>query len=276
MTERTGRALVQAFKMIEQTPFEDSDLAHPQRPCEAPQPAGDGAGHLCQASKLAGGTLFSTMPGDILDEIVSTPRGRAFATLGSKTFLGSMKLIAATTDKLPGRNKAASAARRVSGRLVDAIGGESARLKGLGGASGTHLLGATFFSHVPMLFGPYGAKLCIAPVAPVAPEMILDRPDRRAMELEWQAKPAARCGARVLRVHVGEEGIAGVVCNDLATVPIEDASVVWPVQARPCVAVARITVAPQTAWSPAARRRATTAYRSPPGTAWPNTDRSAR
>jgi hypothetical protein len=40
-------------------------------------------------------------------------------------------------------------------------------------------------------------------------------------------------------------------CIDLATMPIEDASVAWPESESPYIAVARITVPRQDAWSPA-------------------------
>lgn len=39
------------------------------------------------------------------------------------------------------------------------------------------------------------------------------------------------------------------ICTDLETIPIEDASVIWPDDQSPYVAVAHITVPPQNAWS---------------------------
>ncbi len=92
--------------------------------------------------------------------------GRAFATPRPKKFLGSVKLLAATADKVPGLKKAVSAALRGAERRVEAFGGQSALLNGLGSHLETHLLGETFFSQAPMLFGPCMAKVCIAPISP--------------------------------------------------------------------------------------------------------------
>ena len=131
--------------------------------------------------------------------------GRAFATSGPKKFLGSVKLLAATTDKVPGLKKAVSAALRGAERLVEAFGGESALLKGLGGHPETHILGETFFSQAPMLFGPYMVKVCIAPVSPElteltdAPLNVNGKPNGlRDAVLEFFAhtpRPSGNCGS---------------------------------------------------------------------------------
>ncbi len=55
--------------------------------------------------------------------------GPAFATPGPKQFLGSVKLLAATTDKVPGLKKAVSAALRGAEQMVEACRGESALLR---------------------------------------------------------------------------------------------------------------------------------------------------
>lgn len=50
----------------------------------------------------------------------------------------------------------------------------------------------------------------------------------------------------------GEWELRVQLCADLETMPIEDASVVWPGAQSPYIAVARIVVGPQDAWSPLA------------------------
>jgi len=105
---------------------------------------------------------LSTTPGDMLDDNVSTPRGMAIKVIGvpgerlpdgqgdatqdfimvngpvflaptAKKFLGSVKLLAATTDKAPALKQALSAALRGAEKALETIGAESATLKGMGG-----------------------------------------------------------------------------------------------------------------------------------------------
>ena len=49
--------------------------------------------------------------------------------------------------------------------------------------------------------------------------------------------------------HGGEWEIRVQLCTDLETMPVEDASVLWPEEESPYISVGRITVAPQEAWS---------------------------
>lgn len=51
--------------------------------------------------------------------------------------------------------------------------------------------------------------------------------------------------------HGREWEVRVQLCTDLKTMPVEDASVVWPEDQSPYLAVARITVQPQHAWSEA-------------------------
>lgn len=138
---------------------------------------------------------LSSTPGDLLDDMVSTPRGLALKVLEAdgprlepadglreqdflmvngpvfnaptaNKFLRSLKLLSATTDKAPQAKKLLSGALRALEAMVEKAGGESATLKALGGHPATHPLGETYFTQVPMLLGPYMAKLSLAPVAP--------------------------------------------------------------------------------------------------------------
>jgi hypothetical protein len=137
---------------------------------------------------------LSTVPGDILDDSVATPRGLAIKVVGvqgprlegsegdvtqdfvlvngpafltpdGKKFLGSLKLLASTTDKVPTLKKALSALLRGSEKIIEAVGGESGTIKALGGHPQTHILGETFFSQAPIMFGPYMAKVSVVPVS---------------------------------------------------------------------------------------------------------------
>jgi len=213
---------------------------------------------------------LSTTPGDLLDDKVSTPRGMAIKVIGvpgerlpdgegdvtqdfvmvngptflapsAKQFLSSVKLLATTTDKAPGLKKALSAALRGVEKVLEAVGGESAALKSLGGHPETHPLGETFFTGAPLLYGRYMAKLSLAPLSP----------ELRALKdqaVDLAHKPNGLRGAVVdfMSSHAAEWELRVQLCTDLKTMPIEDASVEWQA---PWVAVARITAPAQAGWT---------------------------
>jgi hypothetical protein len=131
-------------------------------------------------------------------------------------------------------------------KLVEAFGGESAKLKALGGHPKTHILGETFFSQVPLRYGDYIAKLSVAPVSPDlialkdAPVDLKGHPDGlREAVVEFFRQHGATWEVRV-RVQL---------CVDLETMPVEDATVPWPEDKSPYVPVAHLTAGPQEAWS---------------------------
>jgi hypothetical protein len=218
---------------------------------------------------------LSTSPGDVLDDNVSTPRGFAMKAIGvegarlpgsegamtqdflmvngpaflapsAKKFLGSLKLLAATADKIPRLKRAFSALLRGTEKVVEAVGGASGTLKGLGGQPETNILGETFYSQVPFLYGPYMAKWSIAPVAP-ALQALKDAP------VDLSGKPDGLRGAvnDFFSAQAGEWELRVQLCTSIEKMPIEDASVVWSEDESPFVPVARITVASQVAWDDA-------------------------
>jgi len=216
---------------------------------------------------------LSTTPGDILPDDVSTPRGMGLKIIGvqgarvdgsegdttqdfvlvngpvfnaptAKKFAGSAKLLAATTDKAPNLKRLFSAVARGTEKAIEAVGGESATLKSMGGHPETHPLGETYFSQVPILFGPYMAKVQVVPVVPGltslkdAPVDLTDKPDglRDAVVSHF----ATQGGEWELRIQL---------CTDIEKMPIEDASVEWKEEESPFVTVARLRVAPQPAYT---------------------------
>ncbi|WP_213878756.1 catalase family protein [Pseudomonas sp. dw_358] len=234
--------------------------------------------HLAQGAFAKPGTValalrLSTNPGDILDDKVSTPRGLAIKLIGvegprlpgseadvtqdfvmqnakaftaptPKAFLKTLKLLAKTTDKGPGLKKAFSAVLRGVESAVEAVGGESPTLKSLGGHPQTHILGETFYSVVPFLYGPYYAKLSVVPVAPELKALtdqhvdFGDNPDglRAAVNAYFSA-------------HGGTWEVRIQLATDIEKMPIEDASVIWPEDLSPYLTVARIDVPAQPAWN---------------------------
>ncbi|MDY7540393.1 catalase family protein [Undibacterium sp. 5I1] len=217
---------------------------------------------------------FSTIPGDLLDDAVSTPRGMAIKLIGvngerlagseddvtqdfvlvngsptfgaprAKEFLGSLKLLASTTDKAPGLKKVLSAVLQSTEKVLEAVGSKSGKIIAMGGHPETNILGETFFSQVPILFGTYMAKLSVVPVSAGLVALtgaavdLSDKPNGlREAVVDFFAHNNAEWELRVQ------------LCTDIEKMPIEDASVAWPEELSPYLTVARISVPSQVAWS---------------------------
>jgi len=214
---------------------------------------------------------FSTLPGDILDDSVSTPRGLAVKVLGvdgprltgsesdttqdfimvngpafsaptAAKFLGNLKMLAATTDKAEGLKKVVSAVARGTESVIEAFGGKSPTITTMGGQKQTHILGETFYSQVPILYGDYIAKFSVRPIFDLS--LLTDAP------VDTSNPNALReAVSQYFRNHGGEWEFCVQLCTDLEIMPIEDATVVWPEDKSPYLAVARLTVKAQDSWS---------------------------
>jgi hypothetical protein len=136
---------------------------------------------------------FSTNAGDILPDTISLPRGLALKVMDvdgerlpgadgqtqdfvmvngpvfqNKTadqFLGNLKLLAGTTDKLEGTKEAMSKVLRGVNTVLSAVGIESPKVQTLGGAPNSDPLGETYFSVTPFRYGDYIAKFAVFPVS---------------------------------------------------------------------------------------------------------------
>ena len=137
---------------------------------------------------------LSTNAGDILPDIISLPRGLALKVLDvvgerlpgaegttqdfvmvngkvfqaktAEKFLGSLKLLAKTTDRMEGTKAVMSSVMRGVNSALEAVGIESTTLASLGGAPNVDPLGETYYSVTPFRYGDYVAKFTVAPVAP--------------------------------------------------------------------------------------------------------------
>lgn len=222
---------------------------------------------------------LSTSPGDLLDDDVSTPRGFAMKVVGvegdrlpgsegavtqdflmvngpaflkpdAKSFARSLKQLAATTDKAEGLKKVLSAVLRGTEKVIESVGGESATLKSMGGHPETNILGETFFTQTPFLYGPYMAKFSIAPVS----ANLLALKDAK---VDLKDKPNGLRDAVIdfFGANEAEWELRVQLCTDIEKMPIEDASVVWPEELSPFIAVGRIKVSKQQAWDAAESTR---------------------
>jgi hypothetical protein len=216
---------------------------------------------------------LSTVPGDIVDDIVSTPRGLAIKLIGvegprlpgsendttqdfvlvngpafgaptAEAFLANLKTVAKTTDRLEGLKKVVSAVARATETILEAFGHKSPLVLTLGGQPLTHILGETFYSQAPILYGEYIAKIAVAPVSHNLTVLT-------GQHLDMSGIPTALRQAveEFFDTHDAEWEIRVQLCTDPKTMPIEDASVIWPEDQSPYKAVARILVPMQNTWS---------------------------
>ncbi|MEO5686532.1 MAG: catalase family protein [Burkholderiaceae bacterium] len=216
---------------------------------------------------------LSTIPGDILPDDVSTPRGMAIKIIGvagerlpgsegdvtqdfllvngpsfgrpdAKSFASGLKLLAATTDRAEGAKQVLAAAFRGIERAVESLGGQSATLTTLGGHPETNPLGETYFSQVPILFGEYFGKICVRPASASLKALY-----KAPVDLKHKPDGLRDAVAAYFEEQGGEWELCVQLCTDIGAMPVEDASVVWDENASPFVPVARIVCGAQAAWS---------------------------
>jgi len=169
-----------------------------------------------------------------------------FLNAGPTEFVPGLKLLAATTDRVPGFKQAFSAALRGAEHLPEKSGTDSAGLKVMGGHPATHPLGEHFSSQTAFLYGPYMAKFALAPVA-VGLTRLHDVPLDVAHDPD-----ALRHAVRAYFAQQGAEWELRVqLCTNIEEMPIEDASSEWPDHLSPWQPVARIVAPPQSGWSAA-------------------------
>jgi hypothetical protein len=216
---------------------------------------------------------LSTSPGDVLSDAISTPRGiaiklldvqgerlpgdteqatqdflmvdgPAFLAPGPKKFLGSLKALAATTDKAPALKRGLAAVLRGAEHLVEAAGGKSPTLVALGGHALSSILRETFFTQVPILYGPYMAKLSLRPVS-----TNLDALKDKKLDVRHDDNAIRSDVVEFFGDNDAEWELRVQLCTNTHSMPIEDASVVWPESESAFRTVARLRIGRQTAWS---------------------------
>ncbi len=216
---------------------------------------------------------FAQGPGEVLSDSVSTHRGiglkvlgvegpklpghndasqdfvfatgAAFAQSSASTFLTAITGIEKGVGMPEAVKQAVSATSRVVNAALNAVGGDSPTF-GFFGHTKRNPLADAYFSQAAMRYGDYVAKMAVFPVSPEL-VAIIDQ------TLDTGADPDAFRHAAVehLRTHGATFEMRVQLCTDLDAMPVEDASVPWPEDQSPYVAVARITIPAQDAYSPA-------------------------
>lgn len=220
---------------------------------------------------------FSTNPGDLLPDSVTTPRGVALKIVGPEgermveghegertqdvllingpilgapgpeQFADQVELFGKHLDDPEQLKVAVSALSRTAEKAFEFFGKPNPTLVSLGGQAPTHILGETFNTQLALRHGDYVAKYALVPVGE----------NLRALtgtELDLRDPDALRDAIVAFFAHEGGVWhLAAQLCTDLETMPVEDGSVPWSEEASPFVPVARLTIEPQPAYTPERR-----------------------
>ncbi|SDK73095.1 hypothetical protein SAMN05192566_2260 [Methylophilus rhizosphaerae] len=231
-----------------------------------------------QARKLPLVMRFSTVPGDILKDKACTPRslaikiigvegerlsgseeattqdflfvnGSSFLSCSVQQFLSNLKSLSSTADSTSEFRQFLSRILQATSKLIESLSGYQAIIKTpdhpAQGSTETHLLGETYFSQDPALYGDFMAKFALVPVAPALIALT-----NKPIDLTFAADSLRKSVVDFFISHTAEWELRVQLCTDIDQMPIEDASVIWSPDLSPYIPVARITAKPQIAWSP--------------------------
>jgi catalase len=219
---------------------------------------------------------FSTNPGDILPDSISTPRGlatkvigvqgemlaghegnvtqdfvfvnaKAFSAPNAAEFLKQLRVLEQHATDSQTLKQIVSTTARLAEEALEAFGTESAALKGFGHPE-THILGETFTSIAPLRYGDYIAKIAFVP----ASENLRALTNKK---LDHSSDYSAIRDAVVdfFKTETAIWDIEAQLLTDLTKMPVEDGSVQWPEDSSPYVRIGTLTARPQDAYSPARR-----------------------
>ncbi len=171
--------------------------------------------------------------------------GPAFPQSDASTFLTAIKGLEKGTGLPEVIKQAVSSTSRVTNAALNAVGGDSATL-GFFGHTRRNPLADAYFSQAALRYGDYVAKMGLFPVSPELLAMV-------DHTLDTGADPDAFRHALVdhMRAHAAAFELRVQLCTDLDAMPVEDASVPWSEERSPYIAVARVSVPAQDAYSPA-------------------------
>lgn len=214
---------------------------------------------------------LSTNAGDLLPDAVSLPRGLALKILGTEgprlpgaagsaqdfimvngpvfqaktaeQFLGSLKLIAKTTDRLEGTKKALSGVLQTVNTALESVGVSSTTIQALGGAPNVDPLGETYFSVTPFRYGDFVAKFRLKPVS-----SSLTNLTGRIIDTSEDENAIRATVRQEMRKIAGTWEFQVQLCRDLHAQPVEDPSVEWKEDEAPFETVATLSVEPQDSW----------------------------
>ena len=180
---------------------------------------------------------------DTQDFVLAT--GPAFPQSSASTFLVAIKGLEKGTPLPEVAKQAVSTANRAANAVVHALGGDSPTF-GFFGHTKRSPLADAYFSQAAIRYGDYVAKVGVFPVSPDLVAMVDQTLDTGADHDAFRTAVVAH-----MQAHGAEFELRVQLCTSLERMPVEDASVPWPEDESPYVAVARLMLPPQEAYSPA-------------------------
>lgn len=217
---------------------------------------------------------FSTNPGDLLADSVSSPRGLAVKILnvegemlpshaGNSTqdlvcvnakvfgapnpagFVDQIKILDKTLEYPESLKQAVSQVARGTNAVLRAIGVHSGSLDNLGHPY-TNILGETYTTIAALRYGDYVAKLAIVPLSPNVTELA-----GKHIDAGHGFNPLEEFIKEFFKTNTATWAIQAQLALDVETTPIEDATKQWPEDKTPYQTVATVTVGPQESYSDA-------------------------
>ena len=215
---------------------------------------------------------MSTNAGDILPDAIALPRGLAMKVVGvegprlsdaagstqdfvmvngpvfqapnAEKFLGNLKMLAKTTDRMEGTKEVLSSVLQTVNKGLEAVGISSPAVQSLGGAPDVDPLGETYFSVTPFRYGDYVAKFRLKPVSVGLTELMGREIDTSVSENAIRETVQAE-----MRDIRAQWEFQVQLCRNIEDQPIEDPTVEWDDTDAPFVTVAIVSAGPQDSWS---------------------------
>lgn len=233
-------------------------------------------GLFAEAKSYGAVMRFSTNPGAILFDHISTPRGLAIKVVGvggemlpnhagqatqdfvfnnsstfhspnGKDFLKGLTLLDKHANDSEASKQLVSSVAQTAEEGLELIGQKSPLLKGFGSPP-IHPLGETYHTAVPLRFGIYFGKLHLVPVSG---NMVALEGKHVENPTSWNALKDSLLSFFQQETAVWELRVQ--LCADLTRMPVEDASVEWPESLSASLPIARLTAQAQDAYSDARR-----------------------
>ncbi len=229
-------------------------------------------GLFAQAGRYPVVVRLANVPGEIDPDAVNTQRGLSIKVLGVQGEMlpehvggTTQDFVLDTGDRFPAADAkaflvthltlehapqtpsavktAVSAVSRVTNKALHAIGVDSANMDFFG-HSHVHPLAEAYFSQAALRWGDYIAKLAVVPVSPRQEAL----EDSKVDDKDPDGLRKATVG--YLRDNDAEFEVRVQLCTDLKTMPVENANTEWKEDESPYIAVGRLVLPRQDAYSP--------------------------
>lgn len=172
--------------------------------------------------------------------------GPIFQAPNAEKFLGNLKMLAKTTDRMEGTKEVLSSILQTVNTGLEAVGISSPAVQSLGGAPNIDPLGETYFSVTPFRYGDYVAKFRLKPVSVGLTELTGREIDTSVSD--DAIRETVRAEMRDTR---GEWEFQVQLCRSVEDQPIEDPTIEWDEREAPFLTVAIVSAGPQDSWSDA-------------------------